>query len=709
MRVQPGSTHYLPGGQDPRPQAPARETRGPGRWMLLARGTWLTLVVLTLAICFASLPLYLAQLQTPCAPTACHYQQLTPAQAEMLAQIGWSLGEYAAITLTLLLVTIGVCLVVSTLIIWRRPDDRMALLVALLLVTFGPINVTANAPEMSPWLVPDQGVTLLTNALFVLVFSLFPSGRFVPPWMRWNLVGWLAVLVLPHFLLSVPFPLGISVVQLGWLLFLVELVLMALVQVYRYRQVSGPLERQQTKWVVFGLAWPTLVSVLASALALLLPVAVEHQALVLLAYNEASFLLVLAFPFSFGVAILRYRLWEIDTLINRTLVYGLLSALVVSLYVLVVNLLSTLVRTGTDGLFALLATGLIAVLFQPLRLRLQRLVNRWMYGERDDPSAVLSRLGRRLEATLEPEAVLPTIVETVAQALRLPYAALAVKQGEAFITAASSGRPQSEPLMLPLVYQRETIGQLHLAPRAPGEAFTPADHRLLADLAHQAGIAVHAVQLTAALQHSRERLVATREEERRRLRRDLHDGLGPTLASMTLKLDAARNLLTQQPAAVDPLLVEVKAQLQTTIIDIRRLVYDLRPPALDELGLVSALQEQAMQYHRLNGVQVVIEAPPQLPPLPAAVEVAAYRIVLEALTNVARHAQAHTCCVRLALAEGLTIEVSDDGQGLPSEQHVGVGLASMRERAAELGGTCLITTGATGGTHVLVRLPLAKE
>ena len=178
---------------------------------------------------------------------------------------------------------------------------------------------------------------------------------------------------------------------------------------------------------------------------------------------------------------------------------------------------------------------------------------------------------------------------------------------------------------------------------------------------------------------------------------------------MTLKLDAARNLLTQQPAAVDTLLVEVKAQLQATIADIRRLVYNLRPPALDELGLVSALREQGLHYHHLNGIQVVIEAPPQLPTLPAAVEVAAYRIVLEALTNVARHAHANTCLVRLILSDMLTIEVFDDGQGLPTEHHVGVGLASMGERAAELGGTSVITTGTTGGTRVLAQLPLAKE
>ena len=164
------------------------------------------------------------------------------------------------------------------------------------------------------------------------------------------------------------------------------------------------------------------------------------------------------------------------------------------------------------------------------------------------------------------------------------------------------------------------------------------------------------------------------------------------------------------------MLVEVKTQLQATIAEIRRLVYDLRPPTLDELGLVSALQEQIRQSHDPSGVVVVLEAPPQLPPLPAAVEVAAYRIVLEALTNVARHAHARTCCVRLQLvaADGsadthtLIVEVSDDGRGLLPQHPLGVGLASMQERAAELGGRCSITSGAAGGTQVLVRLPLPK-
>jgi signal transduction histidine kinase len=669
---------------------------------------WLALIILTLVIFGASLPVYVAQLHTPCAGSACWFTQLAPGQVEALQGIGLSLDDYVAYMVALTLASVMVCLLVSTLIVWRRADDRMALFVALMLVVFGPISATSSVmASSSPWQVFNEGLTFLALSLLVLVFLLFPSGQFVPQWTRWLLTVFLVGLVPERFVgPSMP---NTPVDQLGFLVVLSELATLAFVQLYRYRHVSDGVQRQQTKWVVFFIAVMGIFSATTGVGAFLFSVFAGHGSLYTLAFNVVGVFFPFFFPLSFGFAMLRSRLWEIDLIINRTLVYGILTATVVAVYVLMVGILGALLHTSGNVLISLLATGLIAVLFQPLRLRLQRLVNRLTYGERDEPYAVLSRLLNRLEATLAPEAVLPTIVETVAQALKLPYSALALKQGEAFITAAAYGPPQPDPFIVPLVYQAETIGLLHLAPRAPGEAFTPADRRLLADLAHQAGIAAHAVQLTADLQRSRERLVTAREEERRRLRRDLHDGLGPTLASMTLKLDAARNLLTQQPAAVDPLLVEVKAQLQATIADIRRLVYDLRPPALDELGLVPALREQALQYHHLNGLQVTIEAPPQLPTLPAAVEVAAYRIALEGMTNVSRHAQAHTCSVRLQLADTLMIEVSDDGQGLPSQPPVGVGLASMRERAAELGGSCVVTKGATGGTRVLAQLPLVKE
>jgi signal transduction histidine kinase len=238
-------------------------------------------------------------------------------------------------------------------------------------------------------------------------------------------------------------------------------------------------------------------------------------------------------------------------------------------------------------------------------------------------------------------------------------------------------------------------------------------------LTRQAGVAIHAVRLTNELQRSRERLVATREEERRRIRRDLHDGLGPALSSAMLKLGAARRLLPFDSPA-DDLIVEVRNDMRATVADVRRLVYDLRPPALDQLGLVLAIRDYAEQCGNPNetggegGLRVTVEAPEQLPPLPAAVEVAAYNIAREALTNAARHAQARTCHVRLALEDAperseLRLEIADDGVGLPAGHRVGVGLSSMRERAEELGGTCIIESPPEGGTRVLARLPAGKE
>ena len=353
----------------------------------------------------------------------------------------------------------------------------------------------------------------------------------------------------------------------------------------------------------------------------------------------------------------------------------------------------------------------MAVLFQPLRGRLQRGVDRLMYGERKDPYRALSRLGERLEATLDPEAVLPTVVRTVREALKLSYAAIAIREGEELAIVAESGPPVKEALRLPLAYQGEKIGELVLAPRTPGEEFSSADRRLLDDLARQAGIAVHAVGLTKDLQRSRERLVTTREEERRRIRRDLHDGLGPMLGSLPLKLDVADDLMEEDPATARAILRGLKEQVQGAVTDIRRLVYALRPPALDDLGLLGAIRETAAQ-HGANGLNVSVDAPKRLPDLPAAVEVAAYRITQEALTNVARHATAHECAVRLALdeAEGmLCLEIEDDGRGLPTERKRGVGLSSMRERAAELGGSCVVEPLPEGGTRVRASLPCAKK
>jgi len=217
---------------------------------------------------------------------------------------------------------------------------------------------------------------------------------------------------------------------------------------------------------------------------------------------------------------------------------------------------------------------------------------------------------------------------------------------------------------------------------------------------------IRALRLAADLQRSREQLVTAREEERRRIRRDLHDGLGPAMAGLTLKIDAAGEELEADVAAAAAMLVDLKADVQAAIADIRRLVYDLRPPALDELGLAGALRTQVACYSG-PALHITLDAPEDLPPLPAAVEVAAYRIVLEALTNVVRHAQAHTCQIRLTVRDRLDLEIRDDGRGLPEHAQPGVGLHAIRERAAELGGSCMIESVPGTGTCVRAVLPVS--
>jgi signal transduction histidine kinase len=297
--------------------------------------------------------------------------------------------------------------------------------------------------------------------------------------------------------------------------------------------------------------------------------------------------------------------------------------------------------------------------------------------------------------------VLPTVVETIGQTLRLKYVALVFADSDDI--AAAFGSADAAPLRFPLVHQGVAAGELLLAPRA-GEQLREADRRLIADLAPQVAAAAHTVGLAQELQAARRRLVELREEERRRIRRDLHDGLGPALAGLTLTLDAVQNVAASDLERANTLLASATEQAQTMIGDVRRLIYGLRPPALDELGLIDSLRGIASR-EMSSATSIAVEAPEALPPLPAAVEVAAYRIVQEALTNVARHARARSCTVCLSVEpDALLVEVADDGQGI-AQRGIGAGLRTMQERAVELAGSCLITSTPGAGTIVAARLP----
>jgi two-component system, NarL family, sensor kinase len=420
-------------------------------------------------------------------------------------------------------------------------------------------------------------------------------------------------------------------------------------------------------------------------------------------------------PITIGIAVLRYRLYEIDILLNRAVLYGTLTAGMAGVYLAVVvaaqSFRSVFGLKGSGLPVQVVATVLAASALWPLHDRVQRRVDRLFYGDRGVPYEALARLGRRVEEAADPETALNSVVKTIADSLRLPYAALELRLGDGWSPAATYGEAPAQVVAFPLNFQRETVGRLLVGMRSRGEQLGPDDVRLLADLARQAGPAAHVVALRRALDASRAGLVTAREEERRRLRRDLHDGLGPTLAGLTLGLDTARSRSASQPELTE-LLGKLKAETQRAVTDVRRIVYGLRPPALDDFGLIGSLREEVgrLQYEA-PALTVTLDAPDsELPDLPAAAEVACYRIVTEALTNITRHALATKCSVRIRLDDNyLDVVVSDDGVGMPEGWRAGVGIASMRERVAELGGELVIEPALPHGTRINARMPAREK
>ncbi|MFP5283856.1 MAG: sensor histidine kinase, partial [Actinomycetes bacterium] len=328
-----------------------------------------------------------------------------------------------------------------------------------------------------------------------------------------------------------------------------------------------------------------------------------------------------------------------------------------------------------------------------------------MYGDRDDPAAVLSRLGERLQVVLSPTEVFPAVVETVAGSLRLPYAALDLTDPTGSVqTAAEFGDPVGAVHVEPITHHGVPVGRLRVSERGRDDPLAPADLALVAALARQVGPAIEAVRLHEDLRRSRAQVVALREDERRRLRRDLHDGLGPALAAIGLKAGLAAREVAPDSTA-HRLLRDIDAEVKGSLADVRRLVEALRPPALDELGLVSALRSRAAS---LAG-ELVIEVSGSVGrgSLPAAVETAAYWIAVEAMTNAVRHSGGSVCTVNLAATDGqVEVTVRDDGRGLDGAHRLGVGLRSMRVRADEVGGSVVVRPGPAGGTVVSARLPL---
>jgi signal transduction histidine kinase len=466
----------------------------------------------------------------------------------------------------------------------------------------------------------------------------------------------------------------------------------------RWRR-AGHLVRQQLKW--FLATAPLMCAAIASAQ--FFPDATMQGLVIGAAVTSVT-------AAAIGLAVLRYRLYEIDVLISRAVVYGLLSAALTGVYLAALAAAGGLSGAGRLLNAPVLATVIAAAVLLPVRGRLQRLVDRLFFGDRGAPYAAMARLVRQVEEATTAEPLLGSVVAVVARSLRLPYAAVELRVGDGWVPTAAWGRAADEVATFPLTFQRETVGRLLVGQRAAGERLSQDDEHLLANLARQVAPSAHAVALREALDASRAGQVTAREEERRRLRRDLHDGVGPTLAGLTLGLDTARAISGGHPKLED-LLTKLKTESQRAVTDIRGIVYGLRPPALDELGLAGALQEEAARLERqAPGLSITLDIPAQdLDGLPAAVEVAAFRIITEAVTNVLRHARARRCQITVKSGRDLILEIGDDGTGMPEGWRSGVGITSMRERVAELGGQLAVEPGHPRGTRVIARLPIDDQ
>lgn len=591
--------------------------------------------------------------------------------------------------------------------------------------------ITVPPVEPSPLLLfavwfSNTGWTFFILPLLFIVL-LFPNGRPLSPRWRWVVAYGIALMIFfnglaisaqelgpltsadsPPWVVKNPFGfLSAAAIQAiifpWWVAALGTFVLLATLSLFLRARRAGAVERTQIQWLLFACA----VFVIFYVPGLFVQGGAGDLAVII---DLLLSILVMCFPLAIGIAVLRYRLFDLDLVVNRALVYLALSIGVAGVYVVVVGYLGTLFRSEGNLAFSLVATGIVAVLFAPVRDQVQHGVNRLMYGERDEPYRLLMRLGKQLETALEPSAALTRTVETVARALKLPYAAIALCKDSGMQIIAAYGTAPGAVNRFPLLHAGEPIGELMAAPRTARETLTAPDERLLRDLAQHIGVTAHAVRLTTELEQARLRIVTERGEARRRLGIDLHDGVGHQLVGLTRQVERAMTAPPNTGAGPDGFLADMHEQLLGLAAQVRSMAHQLFPPELEVLGLAGALRERALND---TSLRIAFDAPATLPRLPAEIETAVYYIALEALTNAGKHAQARLCQVRLRWAPGdaslpahaLELEVVDDGRGIDAAAVSGLGLLSMRARAAEIGGSCEIRPQPGGGTAVLARIP----
>jgi signal transduction histidine kinase len=569
------------------------------------------------------------------------------------------------------------------------------------------------------------------GVLATVLLLLFPTGRL--PSRRWLLVAvpavwWIAVLATAaaisgwsnpgQFHTNSGPPAGAAgvVFRVGLLCLAACMVASVASLFVRYRRAPSD-ERQQLKWVLGG----TVLLVIAIDTSFQPPIPVVAQAILI-------FIGIVSFPASITIAVLRYRLYGIDVVINRALVYGSLAVLITGVYVGIAVGIGELVGSGGKpnlGL-SILATAIVAVGFQPVRERLQRIANRLVYGKRATPYQVLSEFSSHVAGSYAADEVLPRMARVLHEGTGAERTVVWLRAGGELHPAAAwpdgalATMPRAVPVngVLPELpdatrsvavhHQGELLGALSVEKRR-GESLTPVEEKLLDDLAHQAGLVLKNVGLTADLQRrleelraSRQRLVSAQDAERRRLERNLHDGAQQHLVALKVKLGLAEMLTARDPEKAKATIAQLKSDTDEALETLRDLARGIYPPLLAEKGLATALESQA----RKAALPVIVDAA-GIDRYPQELEATVYFCVLEALQNVQKYASASHVVVRLRENAGeLTFEVIDDGHGFDVEHaKKGAGLTNMQDRLDAIGGALSLTSTATSGTRVAGTVP----
>ena len=613
---------------------------------------------------------------------------------------------------------------VGAYLLRRRPDNRVGWVFAATSVI--GINAVASQYAVTATFV-HQDLPLRDVAAWLggwawspelavpaLLPLLFPDGTLSS--RRWRPVAAVAIGALTAMVVSLAFshhPIDATdriynpwaLPHSGWLLVVSRVSIFAvlictvvgLVSMVRRARSAQGASRAQLQWLLFSV----VVTVVLGVAAMPLPGAASE---VMWAFAMA------AIPAGVVIAVVRHQMFDIELVLNRTIAYALITGAVVIGYVLAVSALGEVAAKK----LGVAAVAVVALLIASARDRVQRAVDHALFGDRRDPYSVVDRLGRSVDAAQGPVDALQQMAAELRDALRLPSVAVVADSPQ--VATIEVGASVAGTVDVPITVHGASVGVLRIGRRHHNERLRAEEESVLHDAARRAGALLQAAVYVADLSASRERIVAAREEERRRLRHDLHDGVGPQLAGLALQLDSLGRRLGADPdnAARVQMLRE---RLRDTVVEVRRVVDNLRPPALDDVGLLEAVRQQVSAYAvqppaDAGGVAVAVgpivevESDAALPALPAAVEVAAYRIVTEAVANAVRHGRPSRCAVGIrTVGDELVVSVSDDGSGITADAVPGVGLASMRERAAEVGGA-LDVRSDTSGTTVTARLPL---